>query len=61
MDKEKIAIRVTLEQDIWLDKETWDSFGQRLPVDMDDLEMLQSESLSCEMELVKADFLVGLN
>jgi hypothetical protein len=52
----KVAIKVTLEREVWLSEEVWEkSFGEQLPQDMDDLEMLQDECLMTNIELKGAE------
>ncbi|MRX70858.1 hypothetical protein GJU40_01585 [Bacillus lacus] len=47
----RVAIRVTLEREIWLKKDVWESFGEQLPTDVEDLEMLEAECLLTNTEL----------
>ncbi|ASA22624.1 hypothetical protein [Paenibacillus donghaensis] len=48
----RVAIKVTLEREIWISKEVWEeSFGEQLPCDIEDLEMLEDESLRSNTEL----------
>ncbi|MEB5480953.1 hypothetical protein P8825_15410 [Shouchella clausii] len=47
----KVAIKVTLEKEIWLTEESWEGFGEQLPLDIDDLEMLEDECLLSNIEL----------
>jgi hypothetical protein len=54
----KVAIKVTLEREIWLSKEVWEkSFGEQLPQDMDDLDMIEDESLRRNTEFKNAEFI----
>jgi hypothetical protein len=52
---EKVAIKVTLHREIWLSKETWESFGEQLPIDDDDLEMLEGEALMYNTQFKSAE------
>lgn len=49
-----IPIKITLLQTVLLSEEAWNDFGELLPEDMEDLEMLQDQALTYETELVKA-------
>lgn len=51
----RIAIKVVLEQEIWISEEVWENFGEKLPSDVEDVEMLQHEALTTVTELVKAE------
>lgn len=51
-----VAIKVTLEKEIWLDKDIWESFGEQLPSDIEDLEMLEDEKILSTIELKSAEF-----
>lgn len=54
----KVAIKVTLEREIWLSKEVWEeSFGGQLPQDMDDLDMIEEECLRRNTEFKNAEFI----
>lgn len=53
----KVSVKVTLERTIWLSEDSWEGFGEVLPNDMEDLEMLQDESLTWETILTKAEVL----
>lgn len=52
----RVAIKVTLEKEIWLDEDVWKSFGEQLPSDMEDLEMLEDEKILSNIELKSAEF-----
>ena len=48
----QILIEVTLKRHIWIDKNEWENgFGEQLPTDMDDLEMLEDEASKTITEL----------
>jgi hypothetical protein len=52
----RVAIRVTLEREVWIRKDVWEeSFGEQLPQDMEDLEMLQDECLMTNTDLKRAE------
>lgn len=52
----RVAIKVTLEKEIWVSKEVWEeSFSEQLPCDVDDLEMLTDECLMSNTELKNAE------
>lgn len=53
----KVSVKVTLERTLWLSEEVWEGFGEELPQDMEDLEMLQDEALTWETVLAKAEVL----
>ncbi len=54
----RVAIKVTLEREIWLSKEVWEEgFGEQLPQDMDDLDMIEEECLRRNTEFKKAEFI----
>lgn len=53
----RVAIKVTLEREIWIRKDVWESsFGEQLPQDMEDLEMLEDECIMTSTELKSAEF-----
>lgn len=52
----RVAIKVTLEKEIWLTKETWQGFGEQLPQDMEDLEMIEDEKILSNVEFKDAKF-----
>jgi hypothetical protein len=53
---ERVAIKVILEREVWIRKDIWeDSFGEQLPQDMEDLEMLQDECLMTNTEFKSAE------
>jgi len=52
----RVAIKVTLEKEIWLDEDVWKNFGEQLPSDMEDLEMLEDEKILSNIELKSAEF-----
>lgn len=55
----RVAIKVTLEREIWLREEIWrDSFGEQLPQDMEDLDMLEDECVMTNTELKKSEVFV---
>jgi hypothetical protein len=48
----RVAIEVTIKRTVLLRRDVWeDSFSKQLPTDMEDLEMLQDESLTISDEL----------
>lgn len=60
----KVAIKVTLEREIWINKNVWEkSFEEQLPHDMEDLEFLEDESSRINTEFkgaeVIAEFKLG--
>lgn len=55
----RVAIKVTLEREIWLREEIWrDNFGEQLPQDMEDLDMLEDECVMTNTELKKSEVFV---
>ena len=53
----RVVIKVTLEREIWIRKDVWESsFGEQLPQDMEDLEMLEDECIMTYTELKSAEF-----
>lgn len=52
----RVAIKVTLEKEIWLDEDVWKNFGEQLPSDMEDLEMLEDEKILSNIELKSTEF-----
>lgn len=52
----RVAIKVTLEREIWISKDVWEeSFGEQLPLDMEDLDMIQDECSMYNTELKSAE------
>lgn len=52
----RVAIKVTLEKEIWISKDAWEnSFMEQLPEDVEDLEMLQDECIMTNTELKGAE------
>lgn len=58
MTQTRVAIKVFLEQEIWIDKNVWeDEFNGELPSDMEDLEMLEEASTRYNTELKNAEII----
>jgi hypothetical protein len=56
MKMKRIAIKVILEKEVWVDNDVWEnSFGEQLPIDMEDLEMLEDECLMSNIQLKGAE------
>lgn len=53
----RVLIKVTLERVVLLSEEAWESFNKELPLDMEDLEMLQDEANTYTTELIKAELI----
>lgn len=54
----RVAIKVFLEREIWIDKDVWEKdFGGELPCDMEQLDELEDECSRTNTELKKAEFI----
>ncbi|WP_458123375.1 hypothetical protein [Paenibacillus sp. Z3-2] len=54
----RVAIKVLLEREIWIDKDVWeDEFDGQLPSDMEDLEMLEEASTRYNTELKNVEII----
>lgn len=55
---ERVAIKVTLEREVWLRKDVWEEeFGKELPLDEEELEMLEDECLMTRTKFKSAEVL----
>ncbi len=54
----KVAIKVQLEQEIWLDEETWENkFSKELPTNMDEVNDFQENCLMMNIEFRGSEFI----